>query len=163
MKIKLQIKSIFGRVLFEFEKENNTIKDTLLEAIIIGANLRRADLSGADANESTPFFFSQCPDGEFIGWKKAKEKIVKLLITEDAQRSSATSLKCRCSKAKVLEIQELDGSKSDVLEIASSYDTSFIYKIGETVEVPNYDTDRWNECSTGIHFFISRDMAVKYN
>ena len=50
-----------------------------------------------------------------------------------------------------------------MLEIASNYDTSFIYKIGETVEVPNYDTDRWNECSTGIHFFISRDMAVKYD
>lgn len=32
MKIKIDIKSIFGEVLFSFEKENNTIKDTLEEA-----------------------------------------------------------------------------------------------------------------------------------
>ena len=27
-KIKIQIKSVFGYVLFEYEKENNTIKET---------------------------------------------------------------------------------------------------------------------------------------
>lgn len=32
MEIKIQIKSIFGSVLFEYSKENNTIKDTLCEA-----------------------------------------------------------------------------------------------------------------------------------
>jgi hypothetical protein len=48
MKIKLQIKNSFGSVLFEFEKENNTVKDTLLEAVKSGANLRSADLSGAN-------------------------------------------------------------------------------------------------------------------
>ena len=44
MKIKLQIKSVFGKVLFEFEKENNTIKDTLEEAIKSYADLSYADL-----------------------------------------------------------------------------------------------------------------------
>ena len=108
-------------------------------------------------------FLSQCPDGEFIGYKKAAdEKIVKLLILEDAKRSSATTLKCRCSKAKVLEIQERDGSKSGCNQIRSQHDPSFVYKIGEIVKVDNFDEDRWDECSTGIHFFISRDMAVKY-
>lgn len=48
MKIRIDIKSIFGNVLFSFEKENNTIKNTLVEATLIGANLREADLSGAD-------------------------------------------------------------------------------------------------------------------
>lgn len=48
MKIKIDIKSVFGNVLFSFEKENNTIKNTLVEATLIGANLREADLSGAD-------------------------------------------------------------------------------------------------------------------
>ena len=46
--IKIQIKSIFGNVLFEYEKENNTIKQTVLEAIKIGADLRFADLIGAN-------------------------------------------------------------------------------------------------------------------
>ena len=48
MKTKIEIKSIFGDLIFEYEKENNTIKDTLLEAIKNGANLRGADLYGAN-------------------------------------------------------------------------------------------------------------------
>ena len=53
MKTKIEIKSVFGKVLFEYEKENNTIKDTLTEAVkrcadLGGANLRGADLRGAD-------------------------------------------------------------------------------------------------------------------
>ena len=45
MEIKIQIKSIFGSVLFEYSKENNTIKDTLCEANLCGADLRGANLS----------------------------------------------------------------------------------------------------------------------
>ena len=48
MKVKIQIKSVFGKLLFEFEKENNTIKDTLLVAIKQGADLRSANLYGAN-------------------------------------------------------------------------------------------------------------------
>ena len=47
MKIKIDIKSIFGNVLFSFEKENNTIKDTLEEANLRRAYLRGANLRGA--------------------------------------------------------------------------------------------------------------------
>ena len=46
--IKIQIKSIWGEVLFEYEKEDNTLKDTLEEAIKQGANLDRASLDGAN-------------------------------------------------------------------------------------------------------------------
>ena len=178
MKTKIEIKSIFGDLLFEFEKENNSVKETLMEAIkrgadLSGADLRRADLSGANlsganlsganGNESTSMFFSQCPsEGSFIAWKKAGYKIIKLEICSDAKRSSSTSLKCRCSKAKVLEIQELTGERSKVESVSSNYDKSFIYKVGEFVEVNDFDNDRWNECSSGIHFFIDRNMAVAY-
>ena len=49
MKIKLQIKSRWtGSVLFEYEKENNTIKDTLIAAVKSGADLRGAYLRDAD-------------------------------------------------------------------------------------------------------------------
>lgn len=86
------------------------------------ANLRRADLSGADLsgailtnvkyNENTAFFALCCPEeGSFIGFKKAGGKIIKLLIPEDSKRSSATTRKCRCSKAKVLSITEKDISR----------------------------------------------------
>ena len=46
--IKIQIKSIWGEVLFEYEKENNTIKDTLEEAVRQRASLVRASLDGAN-------------------------------------------------------------------------------------------------------------------
>lgn len=72
MKIKIDIKSIFGNVLFSFEKENNTIKDTLVEANLVGANLEDANLEGANYSEYTSFLSYQCPtEGSFIGWKNA--------------------------------------------------------------------------------------------
>lgn len=213
MKIRIDIKSIFGNVLFSFEKENNTIKDTLEEANLRGADLgganleyadlgganlrnanlkdanleyanleyadlrganlrgaylrnaylKDADLEGADYSEYTSFLSYQCPtEGSFIGWKKCGRYIVKLKICEDADRSSSTSLKCRCSKAEVLEIQNLDGSRAGITEICSDYNIDFIYKVGETVEVKDFDKCRWNECSDGIHFFIDRNVAVAY-
>ena len=48
MKIKIQIKSIFGKILFEYESENNSIRKTLIEANKKGANLRGANLWGAN-------------------------------------------------------------------------------------------------------------------
>jgi DNA-directed RNA polymerase subunit L len=48
-KLKIEIKNRWTRnVLFEYEKENNTIKDTLVEAIKQGVDLRGANLEGAD-------------------------------------------------------------------------------------------------------------------
>ena len=47
MEVKIEIKSIFGNVLFEFSKENNTIKDTIIEAVKRDAYLHGANLRGA--------------------------------------------------------------------------------------------------------------------
>ena len=52
--VKIQIKSVLGTLLFEFEKENNTVKDTLVEAVICGAYLRDANLQGADLEFQYP-------------------------------------------------------------------------------------------------------------
>ena len=46
--VKIQIKSLFGDLLFEHESEKNTILETLLRANLEGADLRGADLRGAD-------------------------------------------------------------------------------------------------------------------
>lgn len=110
-----------------------------------------------------------CPDtGSFIGWKKAmlhplgmKYVMVKLEIPEDARRSSAGGRKCRCDKAKVLSITDLSGTTS-YPEAFSIYDSDFKYVVGKTVSVDNFDDNRWNECSAGIHFFINRDEVVAY-
>ena len=141
----------------------------LCGANLCSANLCGADLSGAKNtdktlwNAHTAFYPLQCPEtGSFIGYKKAADKIVMLEICADAKRSSATSRKCRCSKAKVLSITHLDGSDSGLTEVRSNYSKEFVYRVGEVAEVPDFDDNRWNECAAGIHFFITREEAVKY-
>ena len=139
-------------------------------ANLSGANLSRANLFGADYIEKAKnlFYPIACPEiGAFVGWKKARVKtsghecIVKLEITEDAVRSSAAGRKCRCSKATVLEIQDLEGN---VLEQAavSDRDENFHYIPGTVVSVSDFDENRWHECSTGIHFYITREEAVRH-
>ena len=128
-------------------------------ADLSGADLSGADLSGAK-NINCPI---SCPEkGSFIGFKKANGLIVELEIPSDALRSSATTRKCRCSKAKVISITNPDGSPSNVTSIPSSWDSNFIYTIGDMVEVKDFDANRWNECAPGIHFFITRQEAVNY-
>ena len=135
----------------------------LIRANLSGADLRGADLSGVHYDEYTAFFAMACPEkGAFTGFKKAGGYIVELLIPEDAKRSSATNRKCRCSKAKVVSITKMDGEAADINCVSSDRDVDFVYRVGETVEVPDFDENRWNECSTGIHFFITRDEAVRY-
>ena len=154
----------------------------LSRANLYGADLSGADLSGANLSEANlygadlygakielglvnKFFPICCPEyGSFIAWKKAGDKkhIVKLEVTEAAKRSSAYGRKCRCSEAKVLAIELLDGSATDVTEVKSGHDSNFIYRVGEIVRVENFDEDRRNECSPGIHFFITRQEAVDY-
>ena len=149
----------------------------LCGADLSGANLCDADLRGADlcnANLSrasmdqmiwdihTAFYPLQCPDsGSYIGYKKASGLVVELEIPADARRSSATSRKCRASKAKVLSITDINGNPGGD-QVRSNFDPNFVYAIGETVEVTDFDDNRWNECSTGIHHFITRAEAVIY-
>ena len=160
----------------------------LSEAILRGAdlegvNLRNADLSYADLenadlidanlegviyNYRTTFYSLQCPEeGSFIGYNVADGKVIKLLIPEDAKRSSGTSRKCKCNKAKVLSITSVDGSIS-YEEVEGDYDEEHeefeevVYRVGEITEVEDYNEDRWNKYGNGIHFFMSRDEAVQY-
>ena len=138
----------------------------LLGADLRGADLRCADLRCADlSGAKMPFIPYACPDfGSFIGYKKAYgDVIVELEILADAKRLSATSRKCRCDKAKVLRILDTNGNELGMHTVASKYDRNFKYKVGEIVSVDDFDGNRWNECSTGIHFFVNFQEAVNYN
>ena len=127
-----------------------------------GANLCDADLRGANLRNAKGCYLSCPTEGSFIGWKKASGHIVKLRIPEDARRSSATGHKCRCDKAYVMEIQNMDGTKATEDTVRSDHDKNFVYTVGATVEVPDFDDNRWSECAPGIHFFIDRRAAVEY-
>ena len=151
----------------------NLMDANLMDANLRGANLRGANLRGA--KDIHPLYAAQVsivPEtGAFIGWKKAYTNgdfgsyapvIVKLEIAEDAKRSNGTGRKCRCSKAKVLDIQTMDGESLGV-EAYSGHDSTFKYKVGETVEpVEPFDDNRWEDCASGIHFFITRTEAVDW-
>ena len=134
----------------------------LRDANLRGADLRGADLRGANLRDAKGCYLSCPTEGSFIGWKKASGHIVKLRIPEDARRSSATGHKCRCDKAYVMEIQNMDGTKATEDTVRSDHDKNFVYTVGATVEVPDFDDNRWSECAPGIHFFIDRRAAVEY-
>ena len=128
-----------------------------------GSNLRGSNLRGSRYNEGTSFFALQCPEkGSFIGFKKVNGYIVELEIQAEAKRSSATTRKCRCEFAKVLSITNKDGSDSGLTAIHNDNYCGCDYVVGEIVRADEWDDDRWNECSHGIHFFITRDEAVNY-
>ena len=156
-------------------REANLRRANLWEADLQGANLRGADLLGANLRGADLLGANNIPDyicpiccpekGSFIGFKKAYIRqtpvIVELEIPADAKRISATNRKCRCDKAKVLSITDLSGTVKLDLAV-SGYDEEFIYEVGKTVFVDDFDDNRWNECSTGIHFFITRKEAIDY-
>ena len=143
----------------------------LVFVTLSGADLSGADLSGANIRNATIQGAKNVPDGlpmacpeegSFVAWKKVEGcYIIKLEIPEDAKRSSATSKKCRCDKAKVLEIIDWEtGEKID--EVVNTNFASCTYKVGEMVYPDSFDDKRWNECSNGIHFFVNMDEAVYY-
>ena len=138
------------------------INADLRDANLRGADLRYANLNNIETNMNTIGYNLACPEkGSFIGYKKANGCIVELLILDDSKRSSATTMKCRCDKAKVLDIEDIEtGLKVQV--VRSNYDFNFVYKVGEIVSVDNFDNNRWNECSTGIHFFMNKENALNY-
>lgn len=107
-----------------------------------------------------------------IGYKKIRDDyIVKLAILPDGinnecrngvERKNAKYAKYRCSKAKVLDIYNKDtGERVDVGY--SIYDKYFSYKVGEIVEVKNYDEELEVVCTRGIHYFLSEECAYFFD
>ena len=146
-----------------------------------GADMSLADMRGTDMRGSYLSGAKNIPEiacarltivpesGSFIGYKKAYTEtnsivahpvIVKLEIAADAKRSNGTGRKCRCSKAKVISITDAMGETFDTAY--STYEKSFMYTVGETVEVADFDENRWDECAPGIQFFITRAEAENY-
>ena len=59
--------------------------------------------------------------------------------------------------------KSIDITPAEETEAASKYDSTFLYRVGEIVEVKDFCENRWEECAAGIHFFINRKEAVLYN
>ena len=141
----------------------------LYRANLREANLRGADLSGANLYEAKNGDLVKAqtvivPEGDIIGWKKCLDNvIVKLLIPKEAKRSNATGRKCRAEYVEVLDLIYGNDKRKKVEKAISSHDKKTEYKKGETVKCDKWDEERFNECSGGIHFFITREEAEDYN
>ena len=165
---------------------------SLINTYLVGSHLVRADLQCANlgwadlrncvfydtdlrdcnfmyanfrGSEYVPYIPLECPsDGAFIGWKKVNDVLIKLEIPEDARRSSATTKKCRCDKAKVLGFYDgLGVNELDMTELVNDKYEKCQYVKGEMVYPDSFDEDRWNECSHGIHFFVNKQDAINYD
>ena len=137
-----------------YEDDAATTKETVENAVKSGANLDGANLPA----------FSHCPEiGSFAAFKKLqKGRIAVLEIPAEAKRtSSLISRKCRAEFAKVIRIESVDGAEQFDSGI-SQHDHQFVYQVGEIVRPDRYCDDIRTECSSGIHFFITRKEAVDY-
>lgn len=132
-------------------------------ADLFGAVLEYARLERIISNESTKWFRLHCPEkGAFLAYKKCvNDRVVQLLVPADAKRTSATRPSCRCSKAKVLTIKSFD-YQENFDEAWSLVDENFVYRKGQWVEVKDFNEDRWQDSTTGIHFWLTREEAKAY-
>ena len=134
-----------------------------VRANLSGANLVGADLGGANLVGATGSDLALAmgmhipPEGPFWGWKKCRGGvIVKLLIPAEANRSHGADRKCRCEFADVLDVIGAETGESD-------HAPRITYRAGERVTPDAWDENRWDTCSNGIHFFLTRLEAENYN
>ena len=126
------------------------------------ADLTSANLYGADLTSANLGHRSIVPEcGAFIGWKRVCGAVLKLEILADAGRTSSyVGRKCRASAVKVLEAFP-DAGQAPLERWHSKHDASFTYAVGDVATAP-LDADPRVECTTGIHFFLTRKEAEEY-
>ena len=132
------------------------MKADLSEANLSGANLSGANLYKADLSEANEFRLGRVLDEPLTGYKKTKEGVV---ITAEIPIGAIVfcinGSKCRTNRAK---ITDMDGH--EVLH--SSYDNSFEYRLGQEIEIKDFNLMYNVECASGFHFFRTREEAENY-
>ena len=130
-------------------------------AYLRGADLQGSDLRGVDLQgvKNANLVIARTrilPEGDIIGYKKCQEsKIVKMLIPKEAKRSHAFGRKCRAEYADVIEIIDKEGGKCN----DATSDRGGNYIVGKRIYPNSFDDDWTDECSNGIHFFITKEEA----
>lgn len=130
-------------------------------ANLSGANLRGADLSfanlsGADLSESDRFRLGKVLDEPLTGYKKTNEGVVITAeIPSGAIVFCINGSKCRTNRAKITDM-----GGHEVLH--SKYDDSFEYRLGQEININDFNLMYNVECASGFHFFMTRDEAEEY-
>ena len=136
-------------------------------ANLIDANLRGAHLIGAtgfDPSTHLAAFWIVPEIGAFSGWKKLRDGIIaQVEIPADARRtSSIKSRKCRAEYVRTVALFSADGSPF-AGPGTSTHDEKYLYIVGEETRPDSYDDSMLEDCSNGIHFFITRQEAEAYS
>ena len=139
--------------------EGANLEGANLEGANLGnwRNLEGANLEGAKNLEMADAITRILPDGDLIGYKKCNDNvIITLQIPAGAKRSNSTGRKCRAEYALVLRVEGAEFGVTD------SHGPRTEYRLDQMVHCDHWDDNRWNECSGGIHFFITRWEAENY-
>ena len=143
----------------------NLSKANLGYAGLSNADLSNADLSNVNLSNTDLSNAEKIRKGVIIDkpvrvFKKCiKNTIVELELLKGSIVFSINNKKCRTNKAKVISI---NGKCEKGLKCCSSYNNKFIYEVGKTVEVKDFDLMYNVECSSGIHFFWTKEEAEDY-
>jgi hypothetical protein len=150
----------------------NLARANLARAYLARADLARANLAGANlacAREAD--YAIACtrilPEGDLIVWKNCDRIIVKLKIPEAAKRSHAFGRKCRAEYAIDMGHWDAHGNALPLEHKAFTDQTAqcgskATYRYGEKIVADSWDEDFTNECSHGIHFFLTRLEAENW-
>ncbi len=156
--------------------EPGGVRADLSGAYLSGANLSGADLSGVNLRSADldkcvlPPTLIVPEEGSFIVWKKVfrpnsqEVRILKLRVEEDAGRVNSTkSRKCRASKALVLAAFNQDRTPAAETSFQPVSGRPGEYVVGQVTEAMNWNPDFREECTGGIHFFLTRAEAEAYS
>jgi hypothetical protein len=133
----------------------------LTRAYLEGANLTRANLEGADLADAylegaDKFRLGKVLDEPLTGYKKTKEGVVITAeIPAGATVFCINGSKCRTNRAKITDM-----AAHDVLH--SQYDNSFEYRLGQKINIEDFNLMYNIECASGFHFFRTRKEAEEY-
>ena len=133
----------------------------LSDADLRGANLSGVDLSwvdlrGAVFSVADKFRLGEVLDESLVGYKKTKEGVVITAgIPAGAIVFCINGSKCRTNRAKITDM-----GGHEVLH--SRYDNSFEYRLGQEIEIKDFNLMYNEECASGFHFFRTRKEAEEY-
>ena len=121
-----------------------------------GASLDGASLVGARLDGAEKIRLGQILTEPMTGYKKTKEDVV---ITAEIPAGAIVfcinGSKCRTNRAKITDM-----AGHDVLH--SQYDNSFEYRLGQDIEIKDFNLMYNVECASGFHFFRTRKEAEEY-
>jgi len=162
---RLQCADLRGAYLQGADLRGANLHDADLQgAYLQGADLQGAYLQGAKNADLAIAMTRILPDGDLIGWKNASGTIIKLRIPAEAKRSHAFGRKCRAEFAVDLGHWNAKGDAlpAEHEAFTSVHGQKTLYRCGETIRPDSFDEDWTNECSHGVHFFITRLEAEAY-